>query len=45
MLLFRDIDADDRSEMRALIAETEKDGRKPLTWELFRITPAGLEPS
>lgn len=44
MLVFRDVDAAYRSEMRALIAENEKDGQKPLTWELFRLTEAGVQP-
>ena len=31
-----------REVMRAFVKENEGDGRKPLTWELFRITLAGV---
>jgi hypothetical protein len=43
MLVFRDVDESYRTEMRAFIAQNEKDGRKPLTWGLFRVTPGGIE--
>jgi hypothetical protein len=44
MFVFRDLDASYRQEMRAFIAQNEKDARKPLTGELFAVTPAGIEP-
>ena len=30
--------------MRAVIRDSEKDADKPITWELFRLSAAGLEP-
>jgi hypothetical protein len=31
-----------RTLMRDFVKQHESDGRKPLTWELFRITPGGV---
>jgi hypothetical protein len=45
MFVFRDVDAAYRTEMRAFIAENEKDARKPLTGQLFRLDASGGPPA
>lgn len=44
MLLFARGDGAYRDAMRALVREEEGDGRKPLTFELFTRTEAGVQP-
>lgn len=43
LLVFRDVDAAYRDEMRAFIAKNEADGPKPLTAGLFRLSGEGVE--
>jgi hypothetical protein len=44
MLLFPLGTSEQRDQMRALIRENEVDARKPLTWELFILSAAELQP-
>ncbi len=44
MLLFPLGTRADRDAMRSMIRETESDARKPVTWELFTLSAAGLHP-
>jgi hypothetical protein len=44
MLVFPVGTREQRDQMRAIIRENEADAPKPLTWELFTLSAAGLRP-
>lgn len=44
MIIFSDGDPEYIRAMKTMIREKEADGEKPLTWDLFILTPDGLKP-
>ncbi len=44
MLIFPEGDAAYIQAMKKMIRDKEADGQKPLTWDLFDLTPDGLKP-